>query len=223
MDLFSTLLLALVEVTAPTAAQVAAPAAVVAQVAPAFDPASVPRLPSGLASPMPGGYLAGYPVDTGLDLAGIKKPVFAIASGWVEYAEEGHTAWNAPRDSKYAIRIRLDDPIRLADGRKVTHVWYAHLHAMAFEQPEDGGVLSGHPRKHRRVEKGEFLGISGVANGSWHLHLGMLLDGQTSQRWGTYLLEDEVRGVLAGVGAQPLRKGSRLADFPPPVRGGRAR
>lgn len=167
-------------------------------------PSPPPDLPSSLASPMPGGVLAGYPVDTGLDLAGIKKPVFAIASGWVEYAEEGHTAWNAPRDSKYAIRIRLDAPITYR-GKRVTHVWYAHLHAMAFHQPE--GELP-----HRRVSKGDYLGISGVANGSWHLHLGMLLGGDVSQRWGSYLLEDEVRGVLAGEAAPPLRKGSRLPE-----------
>lgn len=181
--------------------------------APATDvpaPSSVPLLPSGLASPMPGGYLAGYPIDTGLDLAGIKKPVFAIASGSVDYAEDGHTAWNAPRDSKYAVRIRLDEPIPWRD-RLITHVWYAHLHSLAFEQAEG-------ERPRRRVEKGELLGISGVANGSWHLHLGMLLGGDVSQRWGSYLVEDEIRAVLAGSGAPPLRKGSKLADFPRPSR-----
>jgi murein DD-endopeptidase MepM/ murein hydrolase activator NlpD len=183
------------------------PGSLVRAAADAAAPPSVPELPSGLASPMPGGYLAGYPVDTGLDLAGIKKPVFSVAAGTVEYAEGGHTAWNAPRDSKYAVRIRLDEPIVFGD-RRVTHVWYAHLHSLAFEQAEGEG-----PR--RRVGKGQILGVSGVANGSWHLHLGMLLDGDVSQRWGSYLLEDEVRAVLAGPGAAPLRKGSRLPDFPP--------
>jgi hypothetical protein len=38
-----------------------------------------------------------------------------------------------------------------------------------------------------------------------HLHLGLLEDGDTSQSWGTYLREDEVREVLCG-----LRARSRL-------------
>jgi len=185
-----------------------------AMASPTFDAAAVPLLPSGLASPMPGGTLAGYPVDTGLDIAGIKRPVFAIASGWVDYAEAGRSAWNGPRESKYAVRIELDEPIARGD-RRITHVWYAHLHSVAFEHPEGGVAPDFAPR---RVERGEYLGVSGVANGAWHLHLGMLLDGVVTQRWGTYLTEDEVRAVLAGEGAQPLRKGSKLADFPKPAR-----
>ena len=166
------------------------------------------RLPSGLASPMPGAFVAGYPVDTGLDLAGMKLPVHAIAAGTVDYAERGHSAWTSPRDSPFAVRIELDRPIPHR-GRLVTHVWYAHLAELAFEQREGQS-----PR--RRVEAGERLGTSGVANGSWHLHLGLLLDGDVSQAWGTFLPEGEVREVLGAPpdgGGSPLRPGARLPGW----------
>jgi hypothetical protein len=160
-------------------------------------PASEP-LACGLHNPMPGGYAAGYAADTGLDLAGMKSPVFAIASGAVDYAEAGHSLWTGRGDTDLAVRIELDEPIELEDGRRVTHVWYAHLYELAFEQ-------KGGAKKRRRVAAGQYLGLSGRANGMWHLHLGLLLDGETTQAWGTFLLEDEVRGVLCG-----MRKKSRL-------------
>lgn len=179
-----------------------------APAAPAVPPP--PRLPGGLVSPMPGAFVAGYPADTGLDLAGIRLPVYAIASGTVDYAERGHSAWSSPRDSPFAVRIELDDPIPHR-GRLVTHVWYAHLEDVAFEQAEGAS-----PR--RRVEAGERLGTSGVARGAWHLHLGLLLDGDVSQAWGTFLPEDAVREVLGrevpgrgpSRGGAPLRAGSWL-------------
>jgi hypothetical protein len=162
-----------------------------------------PELSCGLRSPMPGSFTAGYSADTGLDLAGIKMSVHAIADGKVIYAEAGHSLWSSPRDTDLAVLIELDEPLDAGD-RKVTHVWYAHLSELAFEQPR---LLSNH----RRVVAGERLGTSGVANGSWHLHLGLLLDGDTSQRWGTFLLEDEARKVLCG-----LRARQRLPEMPKP-------
>ena len=143
---------------------------------------------------MPGGFTAGYAADTGLDLAGIRLDVFAIAAGEVVYAEPGHSRWTGPRDTDLAVLLELDVPLE-HEGRRVTHAWYAHLSALAFEQAS--GAL---PR--RRVEAGERLGTSGVANGAWHLHLGLLLDGDTSQHWGTFLLEEDVRRVLCGLRAR---------------------
>jgi murein DD-endopeptidase MepM/ murein hydrolase activator NlpD len=148
---------------------------------------------------MPGGVTAGYSADTGLDLAGSPRDVFAIASGTLDYAEAGHTLWNGRHDSKLAARITLDEPIRLGD-RTITHVWYAHLSEVAIEVHEGSGELI-------HVEAGQRLGRSGTANGSPHLHLGMLLDGDVSQSWGTFLLEDDVRRVLCG-----WSKGKRLPD-----------
>jgi murein DD-endopeptidase MepM/ murein hydrolase activator NlpD len=150
---------------------------------------------------MPGGVLAGYAADTGLDVAGSPRAVYAIAPGTVEYAEAGHTLWTGPRDTPYCVRIALDEPIPWR-GRRVTHVWYAHLSSVEREQAEGAAV-----RVH--VEGGERLGVSGVARGSPHLHLGLLLDGDVSQRWGTFLLEDEVRDVLGA-----LRNRTRLPGAP---------
>jgi murein DD-endopeptidase MepM/ murein hydrolase activator NlpD len=182
-----------------------APAPVQAKTSPEEAPRPEPVgprsgvLPSGFFNPMPGGVVAGYRADTGLDIAGIKRPVHAIASGWVDYAEAGHTLWTGPRDTPNCVRIELDRPIAW-QGHEITHVYYAHLSELAFEQPEGA-------KRRRHVEGGERIGTSGVANGSWHLHVGLLLDGEVEQTWGTFLLEDEVRKVLGD-----LRKGARLPE-----------
>jgi murein DD-endopeptidase MepM/ murein hydrolase activator NlpD len=146
---------------------------------------------------MPGGVLAGYRADTGLDIAGSPRPVFALAAGTLDYAEPGHTLWTGPNDTPNTIRLRLDVPIAYK-GRTVTHLWYAHLSALAVHQAEGAA-------ERRHIAAGELLGVSGVARGSPHLHVGMLLDGDVSQYWGTFLLEDEIREVLGG-----LRRGARL-------------
>ena len=156
-------------------------------------------LPSGWFNPMPGGIVGGYPADTGLDIAGFHLPVYAIAAGTLVYSEAGHTRWAT--DDR-AVLIELDEPRWLKDAAgqslRITHVWYAHLSALRFEQPRD------HPAP-RRVAAGELLGISGVANRSPHLHLGLLLDGVTDQRADSYLLDDVCRRVLGD-----LHRGQRL-------------
>jgi murein DD-endopeptidase MepM/ murein hydrolase activator NlpD len=157
-------------------------------------------LARGFWNPMPGGVLAGYRGDTGLDIAGSPRPVYAIAAGTLDYAEHGHTLWTGPRDTANTIRIELDTPIPYK-GRLVTHIWYAHLSELAMHQ-EEGAT------DRRHVEAGERLGVSGVARGSPHLHLGMLLDRDVTQYWGTFLLEDEIRDVLGG-----LRAGQRLPQL----------
>jgi len=159
-------------------------------------PRSAP-LPSGFYNPMPGGVFAGYRADTGLDLAGSPRPVYALASGTLDYSEPGHTLWVGPRDTANTVRLELDVPIPYK-GRKVTHLWYAHLSQLERIQAEGES-----PRRH--VEAGERLGVSGTANGSPHLHIGMLLDGVVDQRWGSFLLEDDIRRVLGG-----WRTGARL-------------
>jgi hypothetical protein len=96
------------------------------------------------------------------------------------------------------VRFELDEPIAWR-GRRITHVYYAHLSALERHQAE-----GAEPRAH--VEGGERLGVSGVARGSPHLHVGLLLDGDVSQAWGTFLSEQEIREVLGG-----LRNRARLA------------
>lgn len=155
-------------------------------------------LRGGLHNPLPGGVFAGYQADTGLDIAGVRLPVHAIASGTLDYSEPGHTLWTGPRDTPNCVRVELDTPIPWKD-RLVTHVYYAHLSALETLQKEGET-----PRRH--VEAGELLGVSGVARGSPHLHIGLLLDGDTSQRyWGTFLLADEIRQLFGG-----YRNGDRL-------------
>lgn len=151
-----------------------------------------------LRSPMPGGQMAGYYGDTGLDIAGRYQPVYAIASGKLDYAERGHTVWRGPRDTDYCVRIELDEPIEYR-GKRITHIYYAHLSAVAIPQAE-----GDFPRRY--IEAGERLGTSGIANGVPHLHLGLILDGRIDQvYYADVLREWEVRAVLGG-----YRKDARL-------------
>jgi murein DD-endopeptidase MepM/ murein hydrolase activator NlpD len=162
-------------------------------------PVPVPTLRDArFRDPMPGGVLGGYAGDTGLDVGGKQLPVYAIAAGTVDYAEWGHTRWTGARDTAFCVRIALDEPVPWR-GHRITHVYYAHMSALDFTQPE--GALP-----HRHVVAGDRLGTSGVANGSWHLHLGLLLDGHVEQDdWEYILREQEVRAVLGG-----YRNGERL-------------
>jgi murein DD-endopeptidase MepM/ murein hydrolase activator NlpD len=167
-----------------------------------FDPAAAPVPPllhdGRFRSPMPGGVLGGYRGDTGLDIGGKQLPVYAVASGTVEYAEWGHTLWTGPKDTAFCVRLALDTPVDHA-GHQITHVYYAHLSALEFVQHEGDAAK-------RHVGAGERLGTSGIANGAWHLHLGLLLDGKVEQDDWTYILDEaEVRAVLGG-----YRNGQRI-------------
>ncbi|MFO0760991.1 MAG: hypothetical protein U0359_31225 [Byssovorax sp.] len=155
------------------------------------------RLPSGFFNPMPGGVMAGYQADTGLDIAGSPRPVYALAAGTLDYSEPGHTLWTGPSDTANCVRFALDTPIGWK-GRRITHVYYAHLSRLDRLQHEGEGAR-------RHVEGGERLGFSGVARHSPHLHIGLLLDGEVEQTWGSFLLADEVRLVLGG-----YKNGDRL-------------
>jgi murein DD-endopeptidase MepM/ murein hydrolase activator NlpD len=155
------------------------------------------RLPNGYFNPMPGGVMAGYQGDTGLDIAGSPRPVYAIAPGTLDYSEPGHTLWTGPKDTPNCVRFELDKPIPWR-GRKITHVYYAHLSELETLQKEGAS-------QRRHVEGGEMLGVSGVANHSPHLHIGLLLDGEVEQYWGTFLKADEIRDLLGG-----YRNGTRL-------------
>ena len=177
---------------APLPALLAGPTTAPAEPSPPPEPAG-PRsaaLRSGFHNPMPGGVMAGYQADTGLDIAGSPRPVYALASGTLDYSEPGHTLWTGASDTANCVRFELDSPIPWKD-RRITHVYYAHLSKLAHLQPE--GTT---PRRH--VEAGELLGTSGIANHSPHLHVGFLLDGEVEQTWGTFLLADEIRRVLGG-------------------------
>lgn len=162
-----------------------------------------PALRGGkLHSPMPGGYLGGWNGDTGLDIAGNRLEVFAIAAGTLDYSEWGHTLWTRGRDTPYSVRLALDEPIPWGEHR-VTHVYYTHLSKVETQQAEGAAT-----RKH--VEAGERIGVSGIGNGVPHLHLGLLLDGQVEQDSWTFILrEGDVRKVMGNYRngeLLPLRK-----------------
>jgi murein DD-endopeptidase MepM/ murein hydrolase activator NlpD len=162
------------------------------QAALTLEPSAVPLLRNAhFRDPLVGGVLGGYAGDTGLDIGGMKLPVYAIAAGTLDYAEWGHTQWTGPRDTAFCARLRLDEPLPYR-GHFITHVYYAHMSALEAEQHEGAPVR-------RHVEAGERLGTSGIANGVWHLHLGLLLDGRVEQDdWAYILREGEVRSVLGG-------------------------
>lgn len=149
---------------------------------------------------MPGGIFGGYQGDTGLDIAGDRLEVFAVASGTLDYSERGHTIWTRGRDTPLSVRIELDEPIPWGNQR-ITHMYYTHLSRLESEQPEGARVR-------RHVVAGERIGVSGVGNGVPHLHLGLLLDGQVEQDSWTYILrEGDVRKVLGG-----YKNGERLTS-----------
>ncbi len=159
----------------------------------AAEPSTAPRSPplkgGRLHSPMPGGTLGGWYGDTGLDIAGNRLDVFAIAAGTLDYSEWGHTLWTRGRDTPYSVRLALDEPIPWGD-RKITHVYYTHLSRVETVQAE-----GAKERKH--VAAGERIAVSGIGNGVPHLHLGLLLDGQVEQDSWTYILrEGDIRKVM---------------------------
>jgi murein DD-endopeptidase MepM/ murein hydrolase activator NlpD len=144
-----------------------------------------------LHSPMPGGFLGGWQGDTGIDIAGDHLPVYALASGTLDYSEKGHTLWTRGRDTPYSVRIKLDEPIPWAN-QKITHLYYTHLSKLTYEQAE-----GAKDKKH--VDAGEQIAVSGIGNGVPHLHLGFLMDDQVEQDSWTYILrEDGIRKVMGG-------------------------
>jgi murein DD-endopeptidase MepM/ murein hydrolase activator NlpD len=144
-----------------------------------------------LHSPMPGGYLGGWGGDTGIDIAGDHLDVYAVAAGTLDYAEWGHTRWTRGRDTAYSVRLKLDEPIPWGD-QKITHIYYTHLSKVMTEQAEGA-------KKRKHVVAGERIAVSGIGNGTPHLHLGFLLDNEVEQDSWTYILrEDAIRKVMGG-------------------------
>jgi murein DD-endopeptidase MepM/ murein hydrolase activator NlpD len=138
---------------------------------------------------MPRGWLGGWAGDTGLDIAGDHLEVFALAAGTLDYSEWGHTRWTTGKDTAFSVRLKLDEPI-VWNGHRVTHVYYTHMSKVDTLQREGSEV-----KKH--VAAGERIGVSGIGNGTPHLHLGLLLDSQVEQdSWEFILREHEVRKVL---------------------------
>lgn len=144
-----------------------------------------------LFSPLPNGFLGGWGGDTGLDIAADHLPVYALAAGTLDYAEWGHTRWTTGKDTAFSIRLKLDQPIAWGE-QKITHVYYTHLSKVETEQKEGA-------EKRKHVVGGERIGVTGIGNGTPHLHLGLLLDNQVEQDSWTYILrEHDIRKVMGG-------------------------
>lgn len=151
-----------------------------------------------LRSPLPGGVLAGYDGDTGLDIGGSSLAVHAIAAGTLDYSEWGHTRWVGRFDTPFSVRLALDAPIALG-ARRVTHVYYTHMASLIHAKAEGSAAVV-------RVGAGERLGVSGRANGVPHLHLGLLCDGHVDQAsWEHIAREHEIRKLFGG-----YKNGERL-------------
>jgi hypothetical protein len=171
----------------PLAAPMIAPLPSPAPAAPVSGALRNPKLHD----PMPGGFLGGWHGDTGLDISGDRLEVYALAAGTLDYAEWGHTRWTRPPDTAYSVRIAFDEPIPWGEHR-ITHAYYTHLSKVEAEVKEGSAN-----RKH--VAAGERIGVSGIGNGTPHLHLGLLLDGEVEQDSWTYILrEGDIRKVMGG-------------------------
>ena len=154
-------------------------------------PRSGPLRNPKLFDPMPGGGIGGWGGDTGLDIIGDHLDVYAVGAGTLDYSEWGHTRWTTGKDTAYSVRLALDEPIPWKD-RFVTHVYYTHMSKVDVEQAEGA-------KERRHVQGGEHLGVSGIGNGTPHLHFGLLLDREVEQdSWEYILREGEVRKVLGG-------------------------
>ncbi len=136
---------------------------------------------SYLCSPIPGTTYrnnGGYRGDTGLDInVPCGTQCVAAADGEVVYAEEGHTSWTEDADpdgSGYqtprSILIKLDQPISYK-GTTYYFIWYTHLSDLEPAIRKRDGES-----RRVRVQAGQSVGKTGVANNSPHLHLGVLGD-----------------------------------------------
>lgn len=132
-----------------------------------------------LQRPLCKGTEAGYYGDTGSDLATPSGSyVYAAASGTVLYSEYGHTPWQTSPDTPYSVLIQLDVPI-VCGGATRYYMWYTHMSYLQYYVYETNTVatLFGHyPQAQFHVDKGTYLGNTGLGNKNAHLHFGIVTD-----------------------------------------------
>ena len=178
----------------------------------------------GVINPIPSQNIAtnkgGYAADTGLDiLTPIGSKVISPVSGTLEYAEKGHVRQmgqdanpNMPgQQDQHSVRIKLDNPFTFA-GKQVNYFYATHLYKLNSSIANKSGI---------KVNAGDFLGLSGVANNVPHVHVGFVKD----RNQNTFLNYQQVRSLLSGSPVQestetPAPDPSSDSDStqPPPIK-----
>lgn len=155
----------------------------------------------GLINPVPGATKnnpGGYAADTGLDiLCPIGTRLVAPLAGVVCYAEKGHNRQqeqdanpNVPGfQISHSVLIKIDKSFTF-EGINVKYVWMTHMYELNSKIFNKGTDKS----QPVRLEAGEFVGLSGSANKTPHLHIGFISDRR--QTPGTYLKFDQVKRLI---------------------------
>ena len=151
----------------------------------------------GVVNPVPSQNIAtnkgGYPADTGLDiLTPIGSRVVSPVSGILEYAEKGHVRQMgqdanpnlAGMQDQHSVRIKLDKPFKFA-GKQVNFFYATHLYKLNSAIANKSGT---------KINAGDLLGLSGVANNVPHVHVGFVED----RNQNTFLNYQQVRSLLSG-------------------------
>jgi len=165
---------------------------------PSDDNLPVSPSPTGLVNPVPSQNIArnrgGYAADTGLDiLTPVGSNVVSPVSGTLEYAEKGHVRqmgqdanpFMSGKQDQHSVRIKLDKPFMYA-GKQVNYFYATHLYELAANLKNKSNV---------KINAGDFIGKSGVANNVAHVHVGFVEDREQTK----YLNYTEVKSLLTGV------------------------
>jgi hypothetical protein len=157
----------------------------------------------GIVNPVPSQNIAtnkgGYAADTGLDiLTSIGSRVVSPVSGILEYAERGHVRQMGQdanpempgHQDQHSVRIKLDNPFEYA-GKKVNFFYATHMYDLANSIKNKKGI---------KINAGDFLGKSGVANDTPHVHVGFVEDREQN----SFLNYKQVRSLLSGASIKDL-------------------
>ena len=160
----------------------------------------------GLVNPVPSQNIAknkgGYAADTGLDiLTPIGSKIVSPVSGMLEYAEKGHVSQMGQdanpdmpgNQDQHSVRIKLDRPFEYA-GKKVNFYYVTHMYDLSNSIKNKTGI---------KIKAGQFLGKSGVANNTPHVHVGFVED----RAQNNFLNFTQVRSLLSGAGAGGIVSG----------------
>jgi len=141
-------------------------------------------------------------------LSPIGSRVVSPVSGIIEYAEKGHVRQmgqdanpNMPgMQDQHSIRIKLDTPFKFA-GKQVNFFYATHLYQLNPSIANKSGV---------KINAGDLLGLSGVANNVPHVHVGFVED----RNQNSFLNYQQVRSLLSGAPVQDAGQSPGGPDVP---------